>query len=436
MLLPNPLPPGTLSPEEQKKVVDKWDLKTLNFEMLQADGIPIPGDDRMRKRIVARRARVCILDENEPTSNIHTVKVRWNPREEDVWRFQPKDSRKSNYWNNIVVRSIRPGAFVLIELSVLVRPLPGQYARTPRWAESKDGRGLKSPDSGQKRTVSLISRKPLIKAAYSAENEEYIHTEDCYEMACGFALLKLDDESCNRKQTLKLKVHGGTFFSMEKIKREDIIARRKGLRALMRRLNGHVVQPTLKVKVQPASYMPKLYRKELLPRLPREIVVTTQSLRVIRMYYELAADRILAHHQPLEYFYNQDISLRVLLKIFDQADALQVLSEIWIAEVKKIPSRQSKKLKTGAVNDYVKKRFRSIVKRFVPVLSLYQLPQLIVGVTDHQRTQLLRSYGQREDTGDILLQDGISRGTHMYAPFNTKSVFYGLEIDDDDMVYF
>eukprot|EP00954_Amorphochlora_amoebiformis_P014960 1169508-Amorphochlora_amoeboformis.AAC.1 len=146
------------------------------------------------------------------------------------------------------------------------------------------------------------------------------------------------------------------------------------------------------------------------------------------MYYELLADRLLTPNQPLVHTRTQNLTLSLLLQMADMPDALQVLSENWVSVLQAIPTRLSRDPESGSVSEYVKTEFHKVIERFLPILSLYSLPRLVVGINDEARTKILRNLSKKEPL-DVLVNDGVSRGNgRLFRPFRTRDVMFDLEI--------
>merc|ERR1712146_534984 len=119
---------------------------------------------------------------------------------------------------------------------------------------------------------------------------------------------------------------------------------------------------------------------KLLPRLPGDLIIPSFALKIVRVFYEVLADRVLAPHQPLEHTPSQDVPLQLM-----------------------------------------NARFYDVVVKLLPVLNLRKLPKLAVGITDVRRTEILRSEC-RKDPLKLLLSDGVATSGNLFRPFNSRDV--------------
>ncbi len=432
-LQPIPLPEAAVDPLERKRAVADDDLLAAQFELVSAVGIPLPDSKASRGRIAARRVRACILQDNKPQSNIHMAKARWREKAEDEWLFTPRGgSNSDDFWGTFVLRTPRASATLLIELAVLVRirgtgPAAGDQATVsdPR-LDALVGAGAKSMG----RTT---------RSALGGSGNGNVSESEFFEMACGFAKIKLDRDTCGRRRVIEAKLEGGTFLSSSQIKREEIYARRYGFQKLLKILRQKPVTPLLRVRVTPPSALPYKLRT-LLPSLPLDVITTSKCLSLVRMYRELAADCFLAQAQPLQFAKSQDVALRLLVTAFDMPDAMQVLAEVWDEELRKLPSRDRTDTKQGSASQPAKALFRKVVRRMLPVLSLLQFPSLIVGITDARRKAMLRKL-IASDPVELLVKDGVGRpapqraaaqrllGQNIFRPLDPNKLMYCLDGD-------
>merc|ERR1712146_562781 len=160
---------------------------------------------------------------------------------------------------------------------------------------------------------------------------------------------------------------------------------------------------------------------KLLPRLPGDLIIPSFALKIVRVFYEVLADRVLAPHQPLEHTPSQDVPLQLMNDIFDLPDALQVLAELWEEGIAQTTTREGRDTPGGSMNELMKARFYDVVVKLLPVLNLRKLPKLAVGITDVRRTEILRSEC-RKDPLKLLLSDGVATSGNLFRPFNSRDV--------------
>ena len=70
-----------------REVIDDSSSLVFHLEIQKVTGIPITIDENIRKNIKARLIRVCLFEDSQPVSNVHTCICRWDQDEEDVWKF-------------------------------------------------------------------------------------------------------------------------------------------------------------------------------------------------------------------------------------------------------------------------------------------------------------------------------------------------------------
>ena len=256
---------------------DEW--VAIEVELMNCSGIPMPHEQH-RHRILGRRVRVCLFDDNEAVSNLHTSKALWRHQVEDEWLLNAADAH-----NRIVIVTNRPQTTLVIELCLLTAP----DSLSPDGQEQLEG------------TSAPVAHNFGVTSVKSMHNRQQYSEGQLLEMTCGFAQYSIVNRSSTDKEHVEvLEIYGGTYEAMSKIRASEIYDRRKGFFRKMAKAFKDKTQPKLNMKVRPLKRIGDKWNRKAIPYLPPDVIVPLQCCLVTRIYREILSDALLGTSQPLE----------------------------------------------------------------------------------------------------------------------------------------
>jgi hypothetical protein len=376
-------------------------VRTIEVELVEASGVAMP-DDENREHILCRRVRLCLFEADQPVSNIHISKADWRPEEEDRWRLASPDHEL----NRLVMRTDRLQTTLLIELCLIVLRPKGDDKNALRGrGGARSGSGAASAGAGAVKRGGAedsagnggeeVDRAFRESAGHALGSHRGYASSELLEMTCGFCTLDwlAGEDAGDEVRTVELPINGGTFEAQQAIDPNEILARRTGWRKVAKLFSGATV-PKLTLKLRPLSKI-RGSRDSGLPDsvlyLPPGVLVPSFAVRLVHLFYEILADRVLRPRQPLQSSKWQDLPVRVFLRAVDEGDALTALSELWQAKMKNTIARLKRDTVGGGSNVVIKAEFRKTLIELYPVLCSHTLPRLVLGLNDAERLALIRS---------------------------------------------
>nr|XP_057914842.1 nephrocystin-1 isoform X2 [Doryrhamphus excisus] len=247
------------------------------FTMWSCRRIPTPG---VGVQVLSRHIRVCAYDGTQVLSNIHTVRVSYNPKSPKTWTFSPRTTGILPTLLNgecfLRCNSDSPDLGILFELGVtFIRNSTGE-------------RG---------------------------------------DLSCGWAFLKLIDAAGNQipNRTYELPVSGGTPFEKD-VKVEASLAKGSPTSVFQQILQARR-QPTLIVKLN----SPATRTKTSLNLLPDTLLHCVSCIHLLALYRQILADVLLVDRPTMQ---NADLICSPVLSTFptlvDQPDLLDALRNAWM----------------------------------------------------------------------------------------------------------
>jgi Ca2+-binding EF-hand superfamily protein len=352
-------------------------------------GIPVPKELDQQLQIVARRARITLLNGSTPLSNIYTIKADWRSELEDEWQFNLR--QKENEWNKLAVKTASDDCCLLIELTCLVKKTKISTASTANQASSP--------------TATLSS---------------YPTEADYIEMSCGFVTFDLElHHPIVKPSKIQRPVYGGTMHSKSAIKDSEILARRSGWRAFAQIFQGKVT-PTMNFTITPEKSIRPQSLLTNLTYLPTNLIVATANVETLKLMYEVYAEILLLAPQPIKCGKLIQPEIQLFLRIANEPDVWQAFSELWNETKEKLPSKIKKENENNMHTTELLTEFRATIMKFWAILSMNssQFPELVIGITDIKRLAVLR-LASRVDIFTALTRDGINQSTSVGGASNS-----------------
>lgn len=160
----------------------------------------------------------------------------------------------------------------------------------------------------------------------------YVHQDrKTTELSCGWAKIDFEDLSKNTNGA-KLEIFGGSPLTKVDIRKEDVLANRKGLQGLTKLFNQNV-KSCITVKLQQANSL-TADEKINLELMPSTCLVHKKLLHFVSGFRNQAAEKLLKQvgagciKQP-----EGDVAISVFPKIFDNPDILEIFAQVWETDV-------------------------------------------------------------------------------------------------------
>lgn len=325
------------------------------FQIMSARMVPFPGTGI---EIISRHVRIVIWDiaNNQPLSNVHSVRGLTTEKDPLTWNFNPK-CPSSVFDSECLARinSNDDSLVILFELNML-------YKRTS--------------------------------------------TNEKSEVACGWCILKLFEENGSPvpNKTYEIPLNGGTPFDIG-VDLDPSVS----LKASTNRFQQVVRtnrQPRLTVKL--ISYQ----RKEMYDMLPDTLLTCHVYTQFICLYRQLLTEAIMDEgRDSQDAGFIMDPIISTFPKIIYTADVMDALKRCWDEKNRRDLKRSQRK--DGAV---LRRLFRDVYMDSVfPILNSAELPPYIWGNDDREKERLtwILTYCDKRTAWDNLLAPN-----RLYKPFN------------------
>lgn len=325
------------------------------FQLMSARMVPFPGTGI---EIISRHVRIVIWDiaNNQPLSNVHSVRGLTTEKDPMTWNFNPK-CPSSVFDSECLARinSNDDSLVILFELNML-------YKRT-------------------------------------SANEKS-------EVACGWCILKLFEENGSPvpNKTYEIPLNGGTPFDIG-VDLDPSVS----LKASTNRFQQVVRtnrQPRLTVKL--ISYQ----RKEMYDMLPDTLLTCHVYTQFICLYRQLLTEAIMDEgRDSQDAGFIMDPIISTFPKIIYTADVMDALKRCWDEKNRRDLKRSQRR--DGAV---LRRLFRDVYMDSVfPILNSAELPPYIWGNDDREKERLtwILTYCDKRTAWDNLLAPN-----RLYKPFN------------------
>lgn len=325
------------------------------FQLMSARMVPFPGTGI---EIISRHVRIVIWDiaNNQPLSNVHSVRGLTTEKDPMTWNFNPK-CPSSVFDSECLARinSNDDSLVILFELNML-------YKRT-------------------------------------SANEKS-------EVACGWCILKLFEENGSPvpNKTYEIPLNGGTPFDIG-VDLDPSVS----LKASTNRFQQVVRtnrQPRLTVKL--ISYQ----RKEMYDMLPDTLLTCHVYTQFICLYRQLLTEAIMDEgRDSQDAGFIMDPIISTFPKIIYTADVMDALKRYWDEKNRRDLKRSQRR--DGAV---LRRLFRDVYMDSVfPILNSAELPPYIWGNDDREKERLtwILTYCDKRTAWDNLLAPN-----RLYKPFN------------------
>lgn len=325
------------------------------FQVMSARMVPFPGTGI---EIISRHVRIVIWDivNNQPLSNVHSVRGLTTEKDPMTWNFNPK-CPSSVFDSECLARinSNDDSLVILFELNML-------YKRTS--------------------------------------------TNEKSEVACGWCILKLFEENGSpvANKTYEIPLNGGTPFDIG-VDLDPSVS----LKASTNRFQQVVRtnrQPRLTVKL--ISYQ----RKEMYDMLPDTLLTCHVYTQFICLYRQLLTEAIMDEgRDSQDAGFIMDPIISTFPKIIYTADVMDALKRCWDEKNRRDLKRSQRR--DGAV---LRRLFRDVYMDSVfPILNSAELPPYIWGNDDREKERLtwILTYCDKRTAWDNLLAPN-----RLYKPFN------------------
>lgn len=325
------------------------------FQIMSARMVPFPGTGI---EIISRHVRIVIWDiaNNQPLSNVHSVRGLTTEKDPLTWNFNPK-CPSSVFDSECLARinSNDDSLVILFELNML-------YKRTS--------------------------------------------TNEKSEVACGWCILKLFEENGSPvpNKTYEIPLNGGTPFDIG-VDLDPSVS----LKASTNRFQQVVRtnrQPRLTVKL--ISYQ----RKEMYDMLPDTLLTCHVYTQFICLYRQLLTEAIMDEgRDSQDAGFIMDPIISTFPKIIYTADVMDALKRCWDEKNRRDLKRSQRR--DGAV---LRRLFRDVYMDSVfPILNSAELPPYIWGNDDREKERLtwILTYCDKRTAWDNLLAPN-----RLYKPFN------------------
>lgn len=325
------------------------------FQVMSARMVPFPGTGI---EIISRHVRIVIWDiaNNQPLSNVHSVRGLTTEKDPMTWNFNPK-CPSSVFDSECLARinSNDDSLVILFELNML-------YKRTS--------------------------------------------TNEKSEVACGWCILKLFEENGSPvpNKTYEIPLNGGTPFDIG-VDLDPSVS----LKASTNRFQQVVRtnrQPRLTVKL--ISYQ----RKEMYDMLPDTLLTCHVYTQFICLYRQLLTEAIMDEgRDSQDAGFIMDPIISTFPKIIYTADVMDALKRCWDEKNRRDLKRSQRR--DGAV---LRRLFRDVYMDSVfPILNSAELPPYIWGNDDREKERLtwILTYCDKRTAWDNLLAPN-----RLYKPFN------------------
>ena len=314
------------------------------FKIFDVSGVPLPSKIGLNK-IQDRKVRIGLFLNNKCISNILTIPVIWKKQEEDQWLFgnvfKEFNSNSLNSWNIFV---------------------------------------LNLPENTTKQEKLYLLFEFCLEIQINDNNNENNEIINTTEISCAWTKLSLmpilnadkNDKTLDVKinKKYKLPLYGGTT-NIEEHSIESMYIHNNNnesslsLRKCQQFLTGIKSELILYEKSYGAINNTKL--KEHLIWLPNNILLPYNSMRIIKLYFELIGDDFI-RNQPQFYIPNeQHLYETILLYIINKPNILSTLIDEWNIERKKIKKSLRKDTIHGT-NELIKNKFRQTLTKFLPII--------------------------------------------------------------------
>lgn len=325
------------------------------FQVMSARMVPFPGTGI---EIISRHVRIVIWDiaNNQPLSNVHSVRGLTTEKDPMTWNFNPK-CPSSVFDSECLARinSNDDSLVILFELNML-------YKRTS--------------------------------------------TNEKSEVACGWCILKLFEENGSPvpNKTYEIPLNGGTPFDIG-VDLDPSVS----LKASANRFQQVVRtnrQPRFTVKL--ISYQ----RKEMYDMLPDTLLTCHVYTHFICLYRQLLTEAIMDEgRDSQDAGFIMDPIISTFPKIIYTADVMDALKRCWDEKNRRDLKRSQRR--DGAV---LRRLFRDVYMDSVfPILNSAELPPYIWGNDDREKERLtwILDYCDKRTAWDNLLAPN-----RLYKPFN------------------
>lgn len=325
------------------------------FQVMSARMVPFPGTGI---EIISRHVRIVIWDiaNNQPLSNVHSVRGLTTEKDPMTWNFNPK-CPSSVFDSECLARinSNDDSLVILFELNML-------YKRTS--------------------------------------------TNEKSEVACGWCILKLFEENGSPvpNKTYEIPLNGGTPFDIG-VDLDPSVS----LKASANRFQQVVRtnrQPRFTVKL--ISYQ----RKEMYDMLPDTLLTCHVYTQFICLYRQLLTEAIMDEgRDSQDAGFIMDPIISTFPKIIYTADVMDALKRCWDEKNRRDLKRSQRR--DGAV---LRRLFRDVYMDSVfPILNSAELPPYIWGNDDREKERLtwILTYCDKRTAWDNLLAPN-----RLYKPFN------------------
>ncbi|XP_078788629.1 nephrocystin-1 isoform X2 [Oryzias latipes] len=263
--------------------------------------IPTPG---VGVQVLSRHVRVCAFDGSQVLSNIHTVRAAYNPKNPKTWSFSPKMTGLLPVLMDgdcfLRCNSVSPNLGILFELGVtFIRNSTGEKG----------------------------------------------------ELSCGWAFLKLFDETGNplSNKTYELPVNGGTPYDKD-VTLETSVSRGSPGSVFQQMLNARRL-PKLVVKMKSTN---RRTRTQLCV-LPETLLHCLSCVNLLALHRQLLAEALLMDRVSIQ---NADLMCSPILSSFpvllDQTDLLDALRSAWLEAENGMSKAQKRDL------SYLKQEFTKV----------------------------------------------------------------------------
>ncbi|KAJ4948514.1 hypothetical protein JOQ06_020047 [Pogonophryne albipinna] len=276
----------------------------LCFSLWSCKMIPTPG---VGVQVLSRHIRLCAFDKTQVLSNIHTVRATYNSKSPKTWSFSPRMTGilPSLLDGDCFLRcnSAHPNLGILFELG-----------------------------------VTFIRNS----------------TGDRGDLSCGWAYLKLTDDSGNplSNRTYELTLNSGSPFEAE-VPME--IAATRGSSVFQQMLQARR-QPKLIIKLKSANSRTRTQ----LSILPDTLLHSLSCVHLLALHRQLLADTLLMDRSTMQ---NADLICSPILStfpvLFDQPDLLDALRSAWL-EAETSMSRAQKRDLPHLKQEFVKVYMSSV----------------------------------------------------------------------------
>uniref|UniRef100_A0A3B5QGF7 Nephronophthisis 1 n=1 Tax=Xiphophorus maculatus TaxID=8083 RepID=A0A3B5QGF7_XIPMA len=345
------------------------------FNLWSCKMIPTPG---VGVQVLSRHIRMCAFDGTQVLSNIHTVRASYTSKDPKTWNFSP---RMTSILPTILdgdcflrCNSLSPNIGVLFELGVtFLRNSTGE-------------RG---------------------------------------DLSCGWAFLKLTDDSGNplQNRTYELPINGGTPYE-KKVVLEAPVSRRSPGGVFQQMLQARR-QPKLIVKLKSASSRTRLQ----LSLLPDTLLHCLSCVHLLVLHRQLLADTLLMDRLTMQ---NADLICSPILSTFpvllDQTDLLDALRSAWLEAETNMSRTQKRDL------SYLKQEFSKVYMSSVyfllhtPSLPCYRWAD---PPSEEQRARVIYSTlealkNSQQATGQSASPGVFFDSSHSHLAFDVEELTFDL----------